>query len=198
MTVDDLGIFTAAMVDPEQYIAEQELNAKPSIEAETAEAQAADRHIAAVRGGGDTVDARISQHAPPEPIRNSSRLPGSRTCRMRCSSVAEESGEYAKGGGGARRADLERHPERPAGQASPTQPAGAVTGQAAARGSNRCPNETVAPFFDKLFEVHSGLLRGTTPEYTPPVEIPEASNDTVLRSVPRAGQSRWNATSGSR
>ena len=41
-------------------------------------------------------------------------------------------------------------------------------------------NETVAPFFDKLFEVHSGLLRGTTPEYTPPVEIPEASNDTAF------------------
>ena len=39
-------------------------------------------------------------------------------------------------------------------------------------------DETIAPFFDKLFEVHSGLLRGATPEYAEPAVVAEASNDT--------------------
>lgn len=178
--VDDLGIFTAAMVDLEQYIAEQELNAKPSIEAETAEAQAADRHIAAVREAKDTVDARISQHALPEPIKEFIEVAWQPHLQDALLERGKESGEYAKAVEALDELIWSVTPkDQPAERAQLSQRVPSLV-KRLREGLKSLSNETVAPFFDKLFEVHSGLLRGTTPEYAPPVEIPEASNDTAF------------------
>ena len=176
--VDDLGIFTAAMVDLEQYIAEQELNAKPSIEAETAEAQAADRHIAAVREAKDTVDARISQHALPEPIKEFIEVAWQPHLQDALLERGKESGEYAKAVEALDELIWSVTPkDQPAERAQLSQRVPSLV-KRLREGLKSLSNETVAPFFDKLFEVHSGLLRGNTPDYAPPVEIPEASNDT--------------------
>ncbi len=176
--VDDLGIFTAAMVDIEQFIAEQELSAKSSIEAETAEAQAADRHIAAVREAKDTVDARISQHALPEPIKEFIEVAWQPHLQDALLERGKESGEYTKAVEALDELIWSVTPKnQPAERAQLSQRVPSLV-KRLREGLKSLSNETVAPFFDKLFEVHAGLLRGTTPEYAPPVEIPEASNDT--------------------
>ena len=98
-------------------------------------------------------------------------------CRTHCW-AQQESNEYAKAVEALDELIWSVTPkDQPAG-ARINQPAGAFAGQACEGAEVAFQNETVAPFFDKLFEVHLVCSGGNTPDYAPPVEIPEASNDT--------------------
>lgn len=177
--VDDLGIFTASLVDLEQYIAEQEENAKPIIEEETAEAEAADRHIAAVREAKDTVESRVNQHALPEQVKEFIEVAWQPHLQDALLEKGRDSAEYSKAVEALDELIWSVTPkEQPAERAQLSQRVPSLV-KRLREGLKSLSNETVTPFFDKLFEVHSGLLRGATPEYVEPEEIPEASNDDV-------------------
>ena len=175
--VDDLGIFTAALVDLEQFISEQELNAKPVIEAETAEAEAADRHIAAVIEAKQTVEARISQHALPEQVKEFIEVAWQPHLQDALLERGKGSGEYEKAVEALDELIWSVTPkDQPAERAQLSQRVPSLV-RRLREGLKTLSDDTISPFFDKLFEVHSGLLRGTTPEYVEPEAIPEASND---------------------
>ncbi|MBL8311250.1 MAG: DUF1631 family protein [Burkholderiales bacterium] len=175
---DDLGTFTAALIDMEQFIAEQELNAKPLIEAETAEAQAADRHLAAVREAKDIVDARVAAHALPQPVKEFIEVAWQPHLQDELLANGPESGEYKGAVEALDELIWSVSPKaQPAERAQLSQRVPSLVRRLRS-GLKSLSDDTIAPFFDKLFEVHSGLLRGAQPEYVPPEEIPEASNDT--------------------
>lgn len=175
--VDDLGIFTAALVDLEQFVSEQELNAKPVIEAETAEAEAADRHIAAVIEAKQTVEARISQHALPEQVKEFIEVAWQPHLQDALLERGKNSGEYEKAVEALDELIWSVTPkDQPAERAQLSQRVPSLV-RRLREGLKTLSDDTISPFFDKLFEVHSGLLRGTTPEYVEPEAIPEASND---------------------
>ena len=178
--VDDLGIFTAALVDLEQFMGEQELDAKPAIEAETAEAEAADRHIAAVIEAKQTVEARISQHALPEQVKEFIEVAWQPHLQDALLERGKGSGEYEKAVEALDELIWSVTPkDQPAERAQLSQRVPSLV-RRLREGLKSLSDETISPFFDKLFEVHSGLLRGTTPEYVEPEELPEASNDTAF------------------
>jgi hypothetical protein len=177
---DDLGIFTAALVDLEQFIGEQELDAKPIIEAETAEAEAADRHIAAVIEAKQTIEARISQHALPEQVKEFIEVAWQPHLQDALLERGKGSGEYEKAVEALDELIWSVTPkDQPAERAQLSQRVPSLV-RRLREGLKSLSDETISPFFDKLFEVHSGLLRGTTPEYVEPEAIPEASNDTTF------------------
>ena len=176
--VDDLGIFTVALVDLEQFVAEQELDVRPTIEAETADAVAADRHIAAVIEAKQTVDSRTSQHALPENVKEFIEVAWQPHLQDALLEQGKDSGEYAKAVEALDELIWSVTPkEQPAERAQLSQRVPSLV-KRLREGLKSLSNETVAPFFDKLFEVHSGLLRGAKPEYVPPAQLPDASNDT--------------------
>lgn len=175
---DDLGTFTAALIDMEQFVAEQELNAKPLIEAETAQAQAADRHLAAVREAKDIVDARVAAHALPQPVKEFIEVAWQPHLQDELLANGPESGEYK---GAVEALDELIWSVSPKAQPAERAQLGQRVPGLVRRlrsGLKSLSDDTITPFFDKLFEVHSGLLRGSQPDYVPPEEIPEASNDT--------------------
>ena len=176
--VDDLGIFTAALVDLEQFVAEQELDVRPTIEAETADAVAADRHIAAVMEAKQTVDARMSQHALPEQVKEFIEVAWQPHLQDALLAQGKDSGEYTKAVEALDELIWSVTPkEQPAERAQLSQRVPSLV-KRLREGLKSLSNETVAPFFDRLFEVHSGLLRGAKPAYVEPETLPEASNDT--------------------
>lgn len=176
--VDDLGIFTAALVDLEQFVAEQELDVRPTIEAETADAVAADRHIAAVMEAKQAVDSRVSQHALPEQVKEFIEVAWQPHLQDALLEQGKDSGEYAKAVEALDELIWSVSPkEQPAERAQLSQRVPSLV-KRLREGLKSLSNETVTPFFDKLFEVHSGLLRGAKPEYVEPEALPEASNDT--------------------
>ena len=176
--VDDLGIFTAALVDLEQFVAEQELDVRPKIEAETADAVAADRHIAAVIEAKQTVDSRMSQHALPEPVKEFIEIAWQPHLQDALLERGRDSGEYEKAVEALDELIWSVTPkEQPAERAQLSQRVPSLV-RRLREGLKSLSDETIKPFFDKLFEVHSGLLRGTRPDYVEPVEMPEASNET--------------------
>ena len=176
--VDDLGIFMKSLVDLEQFIDEQELNARPIIEAETAEAQEADRHIAAVKGAKDTVDERIGQHALPEPIKEFIEVAWQPHLQDALLERGKDSPEFAKAVDALDELIWSVSPkDQPTERAQLSQRVPSLV-RRLREGLKSLSDETIAPFFDKLFEVHSGLLRGATPEYSEPAVVAEASNDT--------------------
>jgi len=178
--VDDLGIFTAALVDLEQFMGEQELDAKPAIEAETAEAEAADRHIAAVIEAKQTVEARISQQALPEQVKEFIEVAWQPHLQDALLERGKGSGEYEKAVEALDELIWSVTPkDQPAERAQLSQRVPSLV-RRLREGLKSLSDETISPFFDKLFEVHSGLLRGTTPEYVEPEALPEASNDTAF------------------
>jgi hypothetical protein len=176
--VDDLGVFTEALVDLEQFVNGQELDARPAIDAETAEALEADRLISAVMEAKHTVESRISQHALPEQVKEFIEVAWQPHLQDSLLDKGKESGEYAKA--------VEALDELIWSVAPKDQPAErAQLGQRVPslvkrlrEGLKSLSNEAIAPFFDRLFEVHSGLLRGNQPDYVEPTELPDASNDT--------------------
>ncbi len=176
--VDDLGIFTVALVDLEQFVAEQELDVRPTIEAETADAVAADRHIAAVIEAKHTVDSRTSQHALPENVKEFIEVAWQPHLQDALLEQGKDSGEYAKAVEALDELIWSVTPkEQPAERAQLSQRVPSLV-RRLREGLKSLSNETVAPFFDKLFEVHSGLLRGAKPDYVEPAQLPDASNDT--------------------
>jgi hypothetical protein len=175
--VDDLGIFTVALVDLEQFVAEQELDVRPTIEAETADAVAADRHIAAVIEAKQAVDARVSQHALPEQVKEFIEVAWQPHLQDALLEQGKDSGEYAKAVEALDELIWSVTPkEQPAERAQLSQRVPSLV-KRLREGLKSLSNETVAPFFDKLFEVHSGLLRGAKPDYVEPEALPEPSND---------------------
>jgi Protein of unknown function (DUF1631) len=176
--VDDLGIFMEALVDLEQFIAEQELDARPIIEAETAEAQEADRHIAAVKEAKDTVDARIGQHALPEQVKEFIEVAWQPHLQDALLERGKDSVEFTKAVDALDELIWSVSPkDQPTERAQLSQRVPSLV-RRLREGLKSLSDETIAPFFDKLFEVHSGLLRGATPDYEEPAVLPEASNDT--------------------
>ena len=176
--VDDLGIFTVALVDLEQFVAEQEIEARPTIEAETADAVAADRHIAAVIEARQTVESRMSQHALPEQVKEFIEVAWQPHLQDALLERGRDSGEYEKAVEALDELIWSVTPkEQPAERAQLSQRVPSLV-RRLREGLKSLSDETIAPFFDRLFEVHSGLLRGAKPEYVEPAEMPQASNDT--------------------
>ena len=176
--VDDLGIFTVALVDLEQFVAEQELDARPTIEAETADALDADRHITAVIEAKQAVESRMSQHALPEQVKEFIEVAWQPHLQDALLEQGKDSREYAKAVEALDELIWSVTPkEQPAERAQLSQRVPSLV-KRLREGLKSLSNETVAPFFDKLFEVHSGLLRGSQPNYVPPEALLEASNDT--------------------
>ncbi len=175
--VDDLGIFTVALVDLEQFVAEQELDVRPTVEAETADAVAADRHIAAVIEAKQAVDSRTSQHALPEQVKEFIEVAWQPHLQDALLEQGKDSGEYAKAVEALDELIWSVTPkEQPAERAQLSQRVPSLV-KRLREGLKSLSNETVAPFFDKLFEVHSGLLRGSKPDYVEPEALPEPSNE---------------------
>ena len=176
--VDDLGIFTVALVDLEQFVAEQELDARPTIEAETADALDADRHITAVLEAKQAVESRMSQHALPEQVKEFIEVAWQPHLQDALLEQGKHSSEYAKAVEALDELIWSVTPkEQPAERAQLSQRVPSLV-KRLREGLKSLSNDTVAPFFDRLFEVHSGLLRGSQPEYVAPVVSLEASNDT--------------------
>ena len=176
--VDDLGIFMEALVGLEQFIADQELDARPIIEAETAEAVEADRHIAAVKEAKDTVDARIGSHALPEQVKEFIEVAWQPHLQDALLERGKDSAEFSKAVDALDELIWSVSPkDQPTERAQLSQRVPSLV-RRLREGLKSLSDETIAPFFDKLFEVHSGLLRGATPEYAEPATVPEASNDT--------------------
>ncbi len=175
--VDDLGIFTVALVDLEQFVAEQELDARPTIEAETADALAADRHITAVIEAKQAVESRMSQHALPEPVKEFIEVAWQPHLQDALLELGRDSAEYTKAVEALDELIWSVTPkEQPAERAQLSQRVPSLV-RRLREGLKSLSDETIAPFFDKLFEVHSGLLRGARPEYVEPEALPEPSND---------------------
>ena len=175
--VDDLGIFMSALVDLEQFVDTQELDARPKIEAETADALAADRHISAVMEAKQVVESRMSKHPLPEPVKEFIEVAWQPHLQDALLERGKESGEYAKAVEALDELIWSVTPkEQPAERAQLSQRVPSLV-RRLRDGLKSLSDETIAPFFDRLFEVHSGLLRGSKPEYVEPVPLPEPSND---------------------
>jgi Protein of unknown function (DUF1631) len=175
--VDDLGIFTAALVGLEQFLDEQELEARPTIEAETADALEADRHIAAVIEAKQAVESRMSQHALPEQVKEFIEVAWQPHLQDSLLAEGKESGEYAKAVEALDELIWSVTPkEQPAERAQLSQRVPSLV-RRLREGLKSLSDETISPFFDRLFEVHSGLLRGAEPVYVEPTALPEPSND---------------------
>ena len=193
--VDDLGIFMESLVDLEQFIAEQELDARPIIEAETADAQEADRHIAAVKGAKDTVDARIGQHALPEQVKEFIEVAWQPHLQDALLEQGKDSPEFAKAVDALDELIWSVSPkDQPTERAQLSQRVPSLV-RRLREGLKSLSDETIAPFFDKLFEVHAGLLRGAKPEYEEPVALPdpssEASFDPFRELVKNIERNQW-------
>ncbi len=174
---DDLGVFTAGLVEVEQFISEIEQDAQPAIEAETAEAANADRHLVAMQTAQQAVDKRVGQHALPEQVREFIEVAWQPHLQDALLEKGQDSPEYEQA--------VEALDELIWSVAPKDQPA------ERAQLSKRVPalvrrlrtslkslsDDTVNPFFDRLFEVHSGLMRGTTPDYVEPEPVEEPEED---------------------
>jgi Protein of unknown function (DUF1631) len=175
--VDDLGIFTKALVEVEQFIAEIELDAQPAIEAETKEAESADRHFVALQTAKETVEARISQHALPEPVREFIEVAWQPHLQDALLEEGKESKTYEDAVGALDEliwsvAPKEHSAERvQLGQRLPSLVKRLRTSL------KSLSDDALNPFLDKLFEVHSGLLKGNRPEYVEPEPIEEILQD---------------------
>ena len=176
--VDDLGIFTVTLVDLEQFFTEQELDARPAIETETTDALDANRHIMAVIEAKQVVESRMSQHALPEQVKEFIEVAWQPHLQDALLKQGKDSSEYAKAVEALDELIWSVTPkEQPAERAQLGRRVPSLV-KRLREGLRSLPNAAVAPFFDKLFRVHSGLLRGSQPDYLPPVTLPEAGNDT--------------------
>ncbi len=193
--VDDLGVFTAALVEVEQFIAEVELDAQPAIEAETKEAETADRHFVALQTAKEAVDVRISQHALPEQVREFIEVAWQPHLQDALLEEGKESKTYEEAVGALDEliwsvAPKEHSAERvQLGQRLPSLVKRLRTSL------KSLSDDALNPFFDKLFEVHSGLLRGNRPAYVEPEPIeeiePDEDFDPFQELVKRMERNQW-------
>ena len=174
--VDDLSVFTDAQSDLEQFVAMQELDAQPLLDARTAEAEAADRALMVAREVQSIVDARLSMHALPEPVVQFIQETWRPHIRATLLEHGKESVELAEAVAAMddliwsvqpKLAPQSRHD---LGQRIPSliRRLRANEASATSRGATPC-------FFDQLFEVHLGLLRGAEPDY---VELTDLVDET--------------------
>jgi Protein of unknown function (DUF1631) len=193
--VDDLGVFTAALVEVEQFIAEVELDAQPAIEAETKEAETADRHFVALQTAKETVEARISQHALPEQVREFIEVAWQPHLQDALLEEGKESKTYEDAVGALDEliwsvAPKEHSAERvQLGQRLPSLVKRLRTSL------KSLSDDALNPFFDKLFEVHAGLLKGNRPAYVEPDPIeeivPDDDFDPFQELVKRMERNQW-------
>jgi hypothetical protein len=193
--VDDLGVFTAALVEVEQFIAEIEQDAQPAIEAETKEAEDADRHFVALKTAKETVETRISQHALPEPVREFIEVAWQPHLQDALLEEGKESKKYEDAVGALDEliwsvAPKEHSAERvQLGQRLPS------LVKRLRSSLKTLSDDALNPFFDKLFEVHAGLLKGAKPEYVEPEPLAEVSQeedfDPFSELVKRMERNQW-------
>lgn len=175
--VDDLGFFTAALVDLEQFIAEQEINAKATVEDETAEAQAADMHLAAVRQAKETVDSRIRQNPLPEPVIEFIEVAWQPHLQDALLEAGKDSPQYEKAVAVLDELVWSVTPKEQAAERTLLSQRVPSLVRRLREGLKTLSDDTVTPFFDRLLEVHAGLLRGAKPAYVEPEEVPDQTNE---------------------
>lgn len=193
--IDDLGVFTAALVEVEQFIAEVELDAQPAIEAETKEAETADRHFVALQTAKEAVETRIAQHALPEPVREFIEVAWQPHLQDALLEDGKDSKKYEEAVTALDEliwsvAPKEHAAERvQLGQRLPSLVKRLRTSL------KSLSDDALNPFFDKLFEVHSGLLKGTKPAYVEPEPLPEVQEsedfDPFTEIVKRIERNQW-------
>ena len=172
--VDDLGVFTAAQNDLDVFVELQELDAQPLLLSRTAEAEAADLAEAATREIRTLIEARIAEHALPDPVVQFIRD----TWQAKLCTELRHYGRDSEQFTGAVNAldeliwsvqpKLLPQDRHDLGQRIPR----LVRRLRAGLGDSLAP--TPPTFFDQLFDVHLGLLRGAEPEY---VELTDFVDD---------------------
>lgn len=174
---DDLGVFTAGLVEVEQFISEIEQDAQPAIEAETAEAADADRHLVAMQTARQAVDKRVAQHALPEPVREFIEVAWQPHLQDALLEKGQDSPEYEQAVEALDELIWSVAPkEQPAERAQLGKRVPALVRRL--RSSLKSlSDETVNPFFDRLFEVHSGLMHGNQPDYVEPEVVEEPDEE---------------------
>lgn len=193
--VDDLGTFTGALVDVEQFIAGIELDAQPAIEAETKEAEVADKHFAALQTAKEAVDSRVTQHALPEPVREFIEVAWQPHLQDALLEEGRDSKKYEDAVGALDELIWSVSPKEHA--AERVQLGKRLPGLVKRlRGSLKSlSDDTVNPFFDKLFEVHAGLLKGNRPDYVAPEPVEEIEMsedfDPFHELVKRMERNQW-------
>lgn len=193
--VDDLGVFTAALVEVEQFIAEIEQDAQPAIEAETKEAENADRHFVALKTAKETVETRIAQHPLPEPVREFIEVAWQPHLQDALLEEGKDSKKYEEAVGALDEliwsvAPKEHSAERvQLGQRLPS------LVKRLRSSLKTLSDDALNPFFDKLFEVHAGLLKGSKPEYVEPepveIESEDENFDPSTELVTRMERNQW-------
>jgi hypothetical protein len=193
--VDDLGVFTAALVEVEQFIAEIEQDAQPAIEAETKEAENADRHFVALKTAKETVETRIAQHPLPEPVREFIEVAWQPHLQDALLEEGKDSKKYEEAVGALDEliwsvAPKEHSAERvQLGQRLPS------LVKRLRSSLKTLSDDALNPFFDKLFEVHAGLLKGSKPEYVEPeaveIESEDQDFDPFSELVKRMERNQW-------
>ncbi len=192
---DDLGIFTAALVDVEQFIAEIELDAQPAIEAETKEAEIADKHFVALQTAKETVETRISQHALPEQVKEFIEVAWQPHIQDALLEEGKDSKKYEEAVGALDELIWSVTPKEHS--AERVQLGKRLPGLVKRLRSSlkSISDDALNPFFDKLFEVHAGLLKGNKPEYVEPEPLPEVSAeedfDPFQELVKRIERNQW-------
>ncbi len=192
--IDDLGVFTAAIVELEQFIAEHEQDVQPAVEAERAEAEAADRQIVALKTARETVEERLQQKPLPEPVREFIEVAWQPALQ---DVLLEEGPESERFNEVVDTLDELIWSVTPKDQPLERSQLGSRLPNLVKRlkkGLRRVSDEAVAPFMDKLFEIHAGLLRGNRPEYVapPPVQPePEPTRDVFTDIVSRMERNQW-------
>ncbi|MGL4231474.1 MAG: DUF1631 family protein [Casimicrobium sp.] len=175
--VDDLGIFTAALVDVEQFIAEIELDAQPVIEAETKEAEIADKHFVALQTAKDTVEQRISQHALPEQVKEFIEVAWQPHLQDALLEEGKDSKVYEEAVGALDELIWSVTPKEHAAERVQLGKRLPSLVKRLRTSLKSLSDDALNPFFDKLFEVHAGLLKGNRPEYVEPEPLPEIEED---------------------
>ncbi|MCS6995776.1 MAG: DUF1631 domain-containing protein [Casimicrobiaceae bacterium] len=190
--VDDLGVFTAAIVEIEQFMAEHEQNVRPAVEAELAMAREADRQLLALKAARDAVATRLQQNALPQVVGEFIEL----AWRPHLEELALEVGCDSPAFNEAL-ATLDELIWSVAPKPQPTERAelGNRLPPLVRRlrdGLSKFSDATLGPLFDRLFEVHSGLLRGASPQYTdPPAPVEPPAPDVFAQIVAQMERNQW-------
>jgi hypothetical protein len=193
--VDDLGIFTAALVDVEQFIAEIELDAQPAIEAETKEAETADKHFVALQTAKEAIDTRVSQHALPEPVKEFIEVAWQPHLQDALLEEGKDSKQYEEAVGALDELIWSVSPKEHAAERVQLGKRLPTLVKRLRSSLKSLSDDALNPFFDKLFEVHAGLLKGNRPEYVEPepIETPaeEPDFDPFVELVKRIERNQW-------
>jgi hypothetical protein len=170
---DDLGVFTGALVELEQFISEIELDAQPAIEAETAEAETADRHLVAMQTAKHTVETRFAQQPLPEPIREFIEVAWQPHMQDALLDEGPSSPQYEEAVSALDELIWSVTPKQEPEERAQLRKRVPTLVKRLRKSLKSLSDETVNPFFDRLFEVHTGLLKGSEPAYAEVIEVEE-------------------------